>query len=268
MHEDDWSKYEAVVHERWQYYKPRFERFARGKWLSWNWPACFATFAWLRYRKMYGWSWAYLLASASVFMAAAFEFGSGILTCAEALDGRFAPTHPDLRLALTTLLCLGWIAPPILANRLYFNHVRRVNEKARRSTGTGKYLGAVFLQLAVLGILAAVAIPVDSGYIHFAIVSEGVALAAGAKTPIEDYVSEHRRLPPRIDEVTDKTSSERVERLVLESDGTIRAIFGRKAGRFAGHTVSLVPVNEKGRIVDWVCRSDDLPVQCLPRRCR
>jgi type IV pilus assembly protein PilA len=272
MREDEFSEYEAVVHERWQYYGPRFERFARGKWLSWNWSACLATFAWLHYRKMYAWSMAYFFVSATVFVAIVVEFGSGMVTCAEALDGRVAPTHPDLRLLLTTLLCLGWIVPPILANRLYFNHVRRVSGKAGRSTGTGTgtgtYLGAVLLQFAILGILAALAIPADSAYSHFAIVSGGVTLAAGAKTPIEDYVNEHRRPPARIDAVTDKTSSELVDRLMLDSDGTIRAIFGQKAGKFAGHTVSLVPVNENGRIVDWVCRSDDLPLQCLPPRCR
>jgi hypothetical protein len=61
LREDDWSKYEAVVHKRWQYYAPRFEKFARGGWLSWNWPAFVATLAWLRYRKLYAWSWALFL---------------------------------------------------------------------------------------------------------------------------------------------------------------------------------------------------------------
>ncbi len=99
-------------------------------------------------------------------------------------------------------------------------------------------------------------------------VSEGIRLAAGPKVHLQEYLTEHRRLPARIDEVTGEVSGKYVDRLVLESDGTIRAIFGDRARKLSGHSVSFVPENEDGRIVDWVCRSNDLPDQCLPSHCR
>ena len=72
----DWSQYEAIVEKRWQYYRPRFERFARGGWLSWNWAAFFGTLAWLRYRRLYAWSWLYFFVS-TPFLPAVRFVGAG-----------------------------------------------------------------------------------------------------------------------------------------------------------------------------------------------
>ena len=85
---------------------------------------------------------------------------------------------------------------------------------------------------------------------------------------LQEYVNEHRRLPARIDEMTGKVSSKYVDRIVLEHDGSIRVIFSDRARKLSGHSVSFVPENKDGRIVDWVCRSNDLPDQCLPSSCR
>jgi type II secretory pathway pseudopilin PulG len=123
---------------------------------------------------------------------------------------------------------------------------------------------AALQALVVIGVM--VAIPSYGAYTYRSTASESVSLAGAAKVSLEEYLNEHRRLPARIEEVTDKVSGEYVDRLVLESDGTIRAIFGDKARKLSGHSVSFVPVIKDGRIVDWVCR--DLPDRCLPSRCR
>ena len=266
MREDDWSKYEAVVAKRWQYYAPRFERFARGQWLSWNWAAFVATLAWLRYRKLYAWSWAYFFVSTPFLLALSLMVVLGGDDCERALDP--APSSvADLIVLALPFLFLQWILPPLVANRLYFNHVRTLIGKTKRATGTGGYIGALALQALVL-IGAAVIVPNYAMYAYRAMAHEGVLLAAGPTAPLQEYQNEHRRLPARIDEVTGKVSGEYVNRLVLESDGTIRAIFGDRARKLSGHSVSFVPENKDGRIVDWVCRSNDLPDQCLPDRCR
>lgn len=263
MREHDWSKYEAVVHKRWQYYAPRFERFARGHEISWNWAAFVATLAWLRYRKLYAWSWAYFFVSTPFLLAISLMVVAGGDHCERALN----PT-PSSTIALMVLpwLCLQWILAPLVANRLYFNHVRTKIGKTKRATGTGGYIGALALQaLVVIGGMTAAA---DTNYVYRSMADEGVVMAAAAKVPLRDYLNEHRRLPARMDEVMDKVSGTYVDRLVLESDGTIRAIFGDRARKLSGHSVSFVPENKDGRIVDWVCRSNDLPDRCLPSSCR
>jgi len=263
---DDWSKYEAVVAKRWQYYAPRFERFARGEWLSWNWPAFVATLAWLRYRKLYAWSWAYFFVSTPLLLAFSQMVVLGSDDCERALDP--APSSVAVLIVLALpFLFLQWILPPLVANRLYFNHVRTLIGKTKRATGTGGYIGALALQALML-ISANVAGAGYASYFYRSMVSEGVSLAAGPKVHLQEYLNEHRRLPARIEEVTGEVSGKYVDRLVLESDGTIRVIFGDRARKLSGHSLSFVPENEDGRIVDWVCRSNDLPDQCLPSRCR
>ena len=50
--------------------------------------------------------------------------------------------------------------------------------------------------VAIIGILAAIAIPAYQNYTIRAQVAEGVALAAGAKTANWDYFAEHGTFPP------------------------------------------------------------------------
>jgi hypothetical protein len=261
---DDWSKYEAVVAKRWQYYSPRFERFARGQELSWNWAAFVATLAWLRYRKLYAWSWAYFFVSTPFLLAVSLMVVLGGDDCERALD-----PAPSSVVGLTVLpfLFLQWILLPLVANRLYFNHVRTLIGKTKRATGTGGYIGALALQaLVVIGGMTAVAN--YGSYAYRFMVHEGISESGAAKASLQEYVNEHRRLPARIDEMTGKVSSKYVDRIVLEPDGSIRVIFGDRARKLSGHSVSFVPENEDGRIVDWVCHSNDLPDQCLPTSCR
>ncbi len=155
MREDDWSKYEAFVHKRWQYYAPRFERFARGQWLSWNWAAFVATLAWLRYRKLYALSWAYFFVSAPLVLAFTLMVVLGGDDCERALDPA-ASSVAGLIVLASPFLFLQWILPPLVANRLYFNHVRTMIVKTNRATGIGGYIGALALQeLMLIGVLVA-----------------------------------------------------------------------------------------------------------------
>ena len=266
MHEDAWSEYEAVVESRWQYYAPRFERFARGEWLSWNWAAFLATLAWLRYRKLYAWSWAYFFVSAPLVLAFCLIVVMGGDTCERALD-----PVPDVASALTLLaspfLFLQWILLPLVANRLYFNRVRAQTGRTKRVTGTGGYVGALALQAFGLIGIAAIA-PTSESFFYRHMVYQGLSMAEAAKVPLQNYYSEHQRLPLRLDEATDQLSSKFVERLVLDSDGTIQMIFGNESRKLSGHSVSIVPEMKDGRIVNWTCQSSDLPNICLPHECR
>jgi type IV pilus assembly protein PilA len=165
------------------------------------------------------------------------------------------------------LLSLGWVLPPLTANHLYFKHVQALIRKEDGGTSTRGFIGALAVQALVL-IGPAVALPSYAHYRYRAMVSDGVLLAGAAKVGLQEYINEHQRLPARIGEVTREVSSKYVDRLVLESDGTIRAIFGDKSEKLSGHSVSFVPQRKDGRIVDWVCGSKDLPARCLPPGCR
>lgn len=63
-----------------------------------------------------------------------------------------------------------------------------------RST-TGFTLIELMIVVAIIGILAAIAVPVYINYIARAKVSEGLALAGPVKTAVTEYYSTHGRLP-------------------------------------------------------------------------
>lgn len=127
-------------------YLPKFAKFNAGGIDSfkatWHWPALFVPFWWMLYRKLYGWA-------ALVFFTALIPY-------------------------------IGWFILPIVwaivANRLYYNHAKKKlleikqlhpapeTQKALITVtgGTGNValvLGAVLGSVAVIGILAAIAIP-------------------------------------------------------------------------------------------------------------
>lgn len=264
MDEDELSKYEAVVQHGWPYYAPRFERFARGGWLSWNKAAFLVTLAWLRYRRMYAWSWAYFFVSPPFLLVVTLINYAAVDACERSLD------HAQRSVAGMTifaLFCLGWIVPPLVANRLYFNQVRKQIAKVDKVKGPGGGSGALALQ-ALLVIVVGLGSPSFANYVYRAMVSEGVASAAGAKAAMQEYLIKQQRLPTRVDALPGWDSSKYVDRLALESNGTIRLFFGDKAKKLSGHSVSFDPQIKDDRIVQWSCRSVDLPQVCLPPSCR
>jgi type IV pilus assembly protein PilA len=259
----DWSQYEAVVEKNWAYYRPRFERFARGGWYAWNWAAFFATFAWLRYRRLYAWSWLYFFFSMPFLI-----FVSLVAKSGDACERALEPQGPDVTgMAVFGLMVLGWIVPPLVANRIYYAHVRDMVGAISKWVGTGGFVGSLFLQASVV-LLPAMALASYASYLYRAKVSEGISLAASAKAPVQEYFNDQSRLPAKIEEVVGTTSGKYVQSLVLGKDGTIKAVFGAGGQRLAGHTVSMVPAKQDGKIASWTCRSDDLPNQCLPAACR
>ncbi len=274
----DWSQYEAIVETRREYYLPRFQRFARGGWFSWNWGAFFGTFAWLRYRKLYAWSWPYFFVSAPFLLGVVITVAAGSDACERALASQ---NYALAQLVVMGLVLLGWIAPPLLADRIYFQRVRALVDEANhaiarghdrdrelgRRSGTGGVAGAIALQIIVL-VIAAVAGPSYGNYLYRARVSEGVSLLGVLKTPLAEYVEHHGRLPAKIAEIASTTSGMFVGNVALESDGTISATFGKNAQKLSDHSVSMVPTMKDGRIVEWTCRSRDLPDVCLPASCR
>ena len=260
----DWSNYENIVGKKWDYYRPRFERFAHGGWLDWNWAAFFGTLAWLRYRKLYGWSWLYFFVSTPFLLSILLLTLPAVDACEQALSP--APFRID-KIIISLLFIMNWFIPPLIANRLYYNEVAIAVEKNTNRPGTGGYAGALGLQFLVL-CFAAVTGPTTANYTYRVMVSEGVSLASAARTAVSEYVVEHGKLPERLEDLFDPTSGKYVNRMVLESDGTILAYFGEGAKKLSRHSIAFVPTGREGDKMTWACRSTDLPKQCLPSRCR
>jgi hypothetical protein len=131
----DAQRYAAIIGKRAEYYLPRFERFARGGYFSWNWPAFINTLAWLRYRKLYAWSWLYFFLSPPLLLSllAMHQFTD---PCQRALA---APTGEVVLFVFWTIMAVGFVGEPVFANRIYFDHIRSLLRAADVTGTTGTY---------------------------------------------------------------------------------------------------------------------------------
>ena len=82
----------------------------------------------------------------------------------------------------------------------------------------------LMIVVAIIGILAAVAIPAYQDYIARSQVSEAVSLLGAAKTPIAEYIADKGALPPAITDAVSTTSGKYMASLAMAGDPTAASI--------------------------------------------
>ena len=78
----------------------------------------------------------------------------------------------------------------------------------------------LMIVVAIIGILAAVAIPAYTDYLKRGKVSEAVQLTGGLKTPAEEYFASKGVYPSNLTLLTDKTSGKYTTNLSIQAIGT------------------------------------------------
>ena len=134
----------------------------------------------------------------------------------------------------------------------------------------------LMIVVAIIGILAAIAIPAYQDYTIRAQVSEGLNLAAGAKAAITEYFQDSGGFP------TTNTSAgvsaattivgNYVSGVAIGGAGVITVTYNgpRVNQTIAGDTLQLIPGTNTGS-VDWTCSSGGgsaLQAKYLPSSCR
>lgn len=278
----------AVGENKAEYYLPLFSRFdAAGSRASWNWPAFFVTFFWMLYRRMYGPALAYLLLWPLVLVL----FGAiSMLLLGEATGA-----------LMYWVVGLGvpYVAIPLFANAIYHWHVKNRIDKLSASTlpqealvqrliGQGATAGsaaivgiACFAGVALVGILAAIAIPAYQDYTIRAQVTEGLNLAGPVKISVTDAYAASGAWPADLGVLGRNAAPHRGKYVssIEVNDGTVLIRYGNAAhGSIAGHTLSLRPASLSNDQIQWSCGyagddSDhavetDIPPKYLPMSCR
>ena len=124
--------------------------------------------------------------------------------------------------------------------------------------------------VAVVGILAAIAIPVYANYVAKAQFSEALSLASGVKTAVSDAYASQQTLTG-IDNgsgsipTSDDIRGTYVDRVQV-SDGVIVAYF-RDTSRLSGQTMTLAPDVSQSHITRWTC-STTVSTAKAPASCR
>ena len=126
----------------------------------------------------------------------------------------------------------------------------------------------LMITVAIVGILAAVALPAYQDYVARSQVSEGLTLVSGAKPVIAEYYSNHGSYPTSSDIGFNGYTGSYVGTTTIGADGAIVATFSDDAhSQLRGQTVTLTPeeVEETGNL-RWNC-SSSIDSKFLPTSC-
>lgn len=152
----------------------------------------------------------------------------------------------------------------------------------KKAVQKGFTLIELMIVVAIIGILAAVALPAYQDYTIRAQVSEGLSLGSGARTAVTEYYQQHGEWPTGNAEagLADATeiSSKYVTSVAVDGDedtagvGVITVTFG---GADAHATLStklltLVADTNSAGAIDWECggTGTDVDDKYLPSSCR
>jgi len=138
----------------------------------------------------------------------------------------------------------------------------------------------LMIVVAIIGILAAVAIPAYQDYIARSQASEGVQMGAALKTPLAEFVSDRGEWPAGITAVTSNTKGSYVSDIVLQNPidptasvpGSIELMVTFKTdGVSAGIKGKTMIFSTADTGANWSCNvavAGDIDSKYLPGACR
>jgi len=133
---------------------------------------------------------------------------------------------------------------------------------------TGFTLIELMIVVAIIGILAAVALPAYVDYTTRAKISEGIGLAAAAKSAVAEFrVSQADWPSTNARAGLDATINSQYVSAVTVNNQTITVTFLSSSGATAGSTIVFNGTFSSGT-VDWFCTGGDVRSSYRPANCR
>lgn len=139
-----------------------------------------------------------------------------------------------------------------------------------KKTQQGFTLIELMIVVAIIAILAAIALPAYQDYTKRAHVSEGLSLAAGAKSAVTEYYSSEGAWPKNNGEaglaVSSSIKGNAVDSVEVGQGGAITVTYNSKVGNEA--KLTLTPTATSGS-VKWACAAGTgMEQKWLPAACR
>ena len=131
----------------------------------------------------------------------------------------------------------------------------------------------LMIVVAIIGILAAFAVPMYLDYAIRSQIAGGLSLASGAKSAVTEYYQDRGAFPG--DNATAGLSApasiagKYVTQVAVAAGGVIQVTFGNDANqRISGASLSMTPTNQDGSVT-WACAGDAVLVpKWMPPACR
>lgn len=130
----------------------------------------------------------------------------------------------------------------------------------------------LMIVVAIIGILAAIAIPAYQDYTKRARVSEGLSLASAAKTAVAEYYASNGSFPTSNASAGLQTSisGNSVTDLSVGASGVLTVTYSTTLVDSSSNKLTLTPTASGGAII-WICAaptSNGVKSQWLPANCR
>lgn len=139
-----------------------------------------------------------------------------------------------------------------------------------RTAQQGFTLIELMIVVAIVGILAAIALPAYQDYTARAQVAEGMANAAAVKTAISEFYMSQGEFPSA--NLFDSTVGGRYTLSVVHDASGVINVTMRNATPVStlirGHAFDLTPTVTGGAITDWNCTGDTMAEKFLPSGCK
>lgn len=136
-------------------------------------------------------------------------------------------------------------------------------------TRLGFTLIELMIVVAIVGILAAIALPAYQGYTARAQATEAITVSAGLRSGVAMFYNENQSFPQgaEISTVYDGTLQGRyVSQVDLGANGVITITFA--SGILDGQTIVLTPDEGTAQISGWDCTAGTVNGRYLPRACQ
>ena len=146
----------------------------------------------------------------------------------------------------------------------------------KRSLQKGFTLIELMIVVAIIGILAAVALPAYQDYTVRAKVSEVILAASSAKTAVAEYAQVNSRMPSDTSAVETQSSTfvGKVEYAPVSgsvSQGIITVTTSTKDSKISGKTLQMTGTLQDNGQVTWVCAAgatNPIELKYLPASCK